>query len=156
MLGPTDQYFHHPSFFFSVAELSRLRGLSATELEDEVMEMKTEVGQQHDSPSWSFFRVISCKDIRPPLLLLCVMHAGQQLSGINAVRYHNSSWYYCSTLVTASWCLVIIHTLAREKIKIANIPLEILGSAVVKYNHDLRVSYSPRVSCCCHTILTRD
>lgn len=36
---------------------------------------------------WSIIRLIKSKSLRLPLLLVCAMQAGQQLSGINAVSF---------------------------------------------------------------------
>jgi hypothetical protein len=36
---------------------------------------------------WSIIRLIKSESLRWPLLLVCAMQAGQQLSGINAVGF---------------------------------------------------------------------
>lgn len=74
----------------ALKELSRLRALPVTELDDDLAEMKRELRDNMKCPSWSFVRVITCAEIRLPLIILCVMHAGQQLSGINAVFYYST------------------------------------------------------------------
>lgn len=72
-----------------ISELSRLRGLSASLLTDDIELLHEEVRCSESASvsgeSWSMVRVLRDKRLRLPLLLACSMQAGQQTSGINAV-----------------------------------------------------------------------
>lgn len=77
--------------------LSKIRELNEEALAHEIYEMKIE---QQDSDaenldSWSIGRVLVDKTLLLPLLLVCSLQAGQQLSGINAVSDRMSSNLNC-------------------------------------------------------------
>ncbi|CAB3221412.1 unnamed protein product [Arctia plantaginis] len=93
-----------PKFLFVVKrdeekalkELSRLRGVSISVLNDDI-ELLREESRRSESASlsgdtnWSMMKVLLDKRLRLPLLLVCSMQAGQQTSGINAVFYYSQT-----------------------------------------------------------------
>lgn len=71
----------------AVRVLSKIREMDEDALAHEIHEMKIE---QQDSESiaqeaWSIGKVLADRTLLLPLLLVCALQAGQQLSGINAV-----------------------------------------------------------------------
>ncbi|XP_063822040.1 solute carrier family 2, facilitated glucose transporter member 1-like isoform X2 [Ostrinia nubilalis] len=79
----------------ALRELSRLRGVSTSVLNEDIDMLREEArasnasagGEQH----WSMIRVLKDPRLRLPLLLACSMQAGQQTSGINAVFYYSQT-----------------------------------------------------------------
>lgn len=65
-------------------ELKRLRGEKNLELIDEEIKLM-ENEAKHQSEKRSLWSVVIDPDLRLPLILCCVIQAGQQLSGITAV-----------------------------------------------------------------------
>lgn len=68
--------------------LSRIREMNEESLAHEIYEMKIEQqdSEAENQDSWSIGRVLTDKTLLLPLLLVCALQAGQQMSGINAVR----------------------------------------------------------------------
>lgn len=67
--------------------LSKIRELNEEALAHEIHEMKIEQqdSEAENQDSWSIGRALADKTLLLPLLLVCSLQAGQQLSGINAV-----------------------------------------------------------------------
>ncbi|GAB6027606.1 Solute carrier 2, facilitated glucose transporter member 5 [Chamberlinius hualienensis] len=74
----------------SVKELCRLRNCEVEELEDEIIEMKQDIRQDISGSTWTFAKVITSSESRFSVLILVLLHAGQQLAGINAVFYYST------------------------------------------------------------------
>ncbi|XP_026329305.1 solute carrier family 2, facilitated glucose transporter member 1-like isoform X2 [Hyposmocoma kahamanoa] len=79
----------------ALKELSRLRGVSASILTEDVEKLREELraaqAQAVNSEQWTMMRVLLDPQLRLPLLLVCSMQAGQQTSGINAVFYYSQT-----------------------------------------------------------------
>jgi flavin reductase (DIM6/NTAB) family NADH-FMN oxidoreductase RutF len=56
------------------------------ELENDISVMKAEHKAQ-ESNNWSFISLLKMREFRNPLFIVCFLHAGQQLVGINAVSF---------------------------------------------------------------------
>ncbi|XP_059471745.1 solute carrier family 2, facilitated glucose transporter member 3-like [Neocloeon triangulifer] len=69
--------------------LSRLRGLPESALKTEILETKAASLREISAGQWGIVRLIKSKSLRWPLILVCAMQGGQQLSGINAVFYYS-------------------------------------------------------------------
>ncbi len=65
--------------------LQTLRKLSVKELEEDILDMRVEQKLQ-EANEWSFTTLFTLKSLRLPVFLVCILHIGQQLIGINAVR----------------------------------------------------------------------
>lgn len=78
----------------AVRVLSTIRELSEDALQHEIHEMKVELqdSEAENKDSWSIGRVLADKSLLLPLLLVCSLQAGQQMSGINAVRFKFTSF----------------------------------------------------------------
>lgn len=74
----------------SIKELCRLRNCEVEDLEDEILEMKQDIRQDMSGTVWTFTKVVTSPDSRFSVLLLVLLHAGQQLAGINAVFYYST------------------------------------------------------------------
>ncbi|XP_044754693.1 solute carrier family 2, facilitated glucose transporter member 1-like isoform X2 [Coccinella septempunctata] len=75
----------------AVKGLSRIRNVSASQLEQEIQELKDEQ-QVKDSlrdDVWSLGRVLKDRKLLLPIMLVCALQSGQQFSGINAVFYYS-------------------------------------------------------------------
>lgn len=74
--------------------LQKLRGEGA-DIEDEMQEMKDEAAKDESIEKVGVWDVITCKnpDWKMPLIICMVLHAGQQLSGINAIFFFLDSIY---------------------------------------------------------------
>ncbi|XP_059045213.1 solute carrier family 2, facilitated glucose transporter member 1-like [Achroia grisella] len=79
----------------AIEELSRVRGVSASILNEEVESLREEarlaLTAAGDGDRWSMLRLATDQRLRLPLLLACSMQAGQQTSGINAVFYYSQT-----------------------------------------------------------------
>lgn len=60
------------------------------DVKDDIQEMREEQRQLEDEPPWTMKQLLKAKKLRFPLLLLCGLQAGQQLSGINVVFYYST------------------------------------------------------------------
>ena len=64
------------------------------DVKEDVEEMREEQRQLEDEPPWTMKQLLKAKKLRFPLLLLCGLQAGQQLSGINVVSSSLISTYF--------------------------------------------------------------
>lgn len=68
------------------SELSKVRGLPISSLAQEVHDLQQALRDDESAGvSWNLSTVANDKTLLLPILLVCFMQAGQQLSGINAV-----------------------------------------------------------------------
>ncbi|XP_072047275.1 solute carrier family 2, facilitated glucose transporter member 5-like isoform X1 [Amphiura filiformis] len=74
--------------------LERLRG-AGEDIEDEIQEMKDEAAEHEKLEKIGVWEVITLKnpDWKMPLIICMMLHAGQQLSGINAIFFYLDSIY---------------------------------------------------------------
>ncbi|CAG2062948.1 unnamed protein product, partial [Timema podura] len=73
-------------------ELSRLRGVPADKLHDELDDLcQVNKTDSEAKESWTIVSIARAPNLRLPLLLVCALQAGQQFSGINAVFYYSVS-----------------------------------------------------------------
>lgn len=70
----------------ALRELSRLR-----QLPEEFVCCELDESGESDGVSWSFARVLGCRELWLNLALVCAYNLGQQASGINAVFYYSVS-----------------------------------------------------------------
>lgn len=72
--------------------MSTIREMNEEALAHEIHEMKIEQqdSEASDQDFWSIGRVLTDKTLLLPLLLVCSLQAGQQMSGINAVGFLHS------------------------------------------------------------------
>lgn len=76
----------------ALQELSKIRSLPTSCLTDEIQALQMEQrNAEQAGVSWNLAAVIKDKELLLPLVLVCFMQAGQQLSGINAVFYYSVS-----------------------------------------------------------------
>jgi hypothetical protein len=68
------------------------------DVKDDIQEMREEQRQLEDEPPWTMKQLLKAKKLRFPLLLLCGLQAGQQLSGINVVSSSNANGRLHKTL----------------------------------------------------------
>lgn len=68
--------------------LSRIHNVSVSELDQEIQELREEQQVRDSSKNdiWTIGRVLKDRKLLLPLMLVCFLQAGQQFSGINAVR----------------------------------------------------------------------
>nr|CAD7589078.1 unnamed protein product [Timema genevievae] len=75
-----------------ISELSRLRGVPADKLHDELDDLcQVNKTDSEAKESWTIVSIARAPNLRLPLLLVCALQAGQQFSGINAVFYYSVS-----------------------------------------------------------------
>jgi hypothetical protein len=60
------------------------------DVKEDIHEMREEQMQMEAEPPWTMKQLLKAKKLRFPLLLLCGLQAGQQLSGINVVSAFNA------------------------------------------------------------------
>uniref|UniRef100_A0A6P7H531 Solute carrier family 2, facilitated glucose transporter member 1-like n=1 Tax=Diabrotica virgifera virgifera TaxID=50390 RepID=A0A6P7H531_DIAVI len=72
----------------AVQQLNRLRNSKQSAVNLEILELKKEQqdNEKNTRVGWSIGKVLVDRSLLLPLLLVCSLQAGQQLSGINAVR----------------------------------------------------------------------
>ncbi|XP_044732456.1 solute carrier family 2, facilitated glucose transporter member 3-like isoform X2 [Chrysoperla carnea] len=77
---------------YAIQELTKLRGVPAHELAEEIELLKTSkhLAEQCDS-EWTIATVLKDRSLLLPILLVCALQGGQQCSGINAVFYYSVS-----------------------------------------------------------------
>lgn len=75
----------------ALKELRRLRNMDIMLLQNEITSLQQELAMRSTSEKWSIQRVLKEPTVRLPLFLVCLMQAGQQLSGINAIFYYSNS-----------------------------------------------------------------
>ena len=66
--------------------LQKLRNLSVSDLVIDISVMRKDQNSLQNCSSSSFTSLFTNKDFRLPIFLVCALHIGQQLIGINAVR----------------------------------------------------------------------
>lgn len=87
-----------PIFFSFFVELQRLRG--SKDVDKELEAMETEATTQFKSRSlWS---VLTDRTLLMPVILVCALQGGQQLSGINAVMYYSVTIFENAGISTES------------------------------------------------------
>ncbi|KAG5898275.1 hypothetical protein JTB14_008619 [Gonioctena quinquepunctata] len=76
----------------ALKQLKKLRNLKEEYLCDEINELKSEkrYNEQNAGQAWNIGKVLSKDSLLLPILLVCSLQAGQQLSGINAVFYYSN------------------------------------------------------------------
>ncbi|XP_046412689.1 solute carrier family 2, facilitated glucose transporter member 1-like isoform X1 [Neodiprion fabricii] len=74
----------------AIKELSRLRNMDVSLLSNEVASLDQEAVTAEATEIWTIGRVVKDPSLRLPLLLVCTMQAGQQLSGVNAVFFYSN------------------------------------------------------------------
>ncbi|KAF4532357.1 hypothetical protein B566_EDAN003661 [Ephemera danica] len=70
-------------------ELSRLRGIPISELQMELAAIQASSKRELEAGKWSIAKLVKTRSLRWPLILVCALQGGQQLSGINAVFYYS-------------------------------------------------------------------
>lgn len=75
------------NFLFLV--LQKLRNLSVSDLVIDISVMRKEQNSLQNCSSSSFTSLFTNKDFRLPIFLVCALHIGQQLIGINAVSVYD-------------------------------------------------------------------
>ncbi|XP_060528587.1 solute carrier family 2, facilitated glucose transporter member 3-like isoform X1 [Cylas formicarius] len=87
----------------SLKELQRVRNIDEDMLIQEIEELKKE--KQHNlekGEDWNIAKVIRSESLLLPLLLICSLQAGQQLSGVNAVFYYSTDIFKGAGLSASS------------------------------------------------------
>ena len=79
-----------PNNFSSISELSRLRNRDILQLQEEVRALQEGSTMRSTMDNWTIGRLLQDSSLRLPLLLVCCLQFGQQLSGINAVFYYSN------------------------------------------------------------------
>ncbi|XP_008217167.1 solute carrier family 2, facilitated glucose transporter member 3 isoform X2 [Nasonia vitripennis] len=87
-----------PKYLFVVKEeresalqaLSRFRNMDRVLLQKEITDLEEEYTSKSTDSSWTIARVFREPTLRLPLMLVCLLQFGQQLSGINAVFYYSN------------------------------------------------------------------
>ncbi|XP_076250198.1 solute carrier family 2, facilitated glucose transporter member 5-like isoform X2 [Rhynchophorus ferrugineus] len=75
----------------ALKELKRIRNVNEELLTGEIELLKFEEQENiRQGEHWSISRVVRSPELFLPLLLVCTLQAGQQLSGVNAVFYYSS------------------------------------------------------------------
>lgn len=59
-------------------------------MHNEIADLEIELANKSTNCSWSIARLFKEPTLRLPLLLVCFLQLGQQLSGINAVFYYSN------------------------------------------------------------------
>lgn len=85
----------------ALKELSRVRNMDIMLLQNEVASLQQEFMTRSSADSWTIGRILKDSTVRLPLLLVCFIQAGQQLSGINAVFYYSNSIFKDAGLGTS-------------------------------------------------------
>lgn len=73
-----------------VKELTRLRNMDSSLLENEIRHLNQEAVSARRTDDWTISRVLADPTLRLPLILVVCMQASQQLSGVNAVFYYSN------------------------------------------------------------------
>lgn len=79
------------NLIFAISELARLRNKDKSVLQGEISLLNQEALASENNEAWSIWRVIKSSDLRLPLVLVCLMQGGQQMSGINSVFYYSNT-----------------------------------------------------------------
>lgn len=87
----------------AIKQLKRVRNASEDSLGDEIEILRLEDQENiKQGDTWSIRKVLKSKSLLLPLLLVCSLQAGQQLSGVNAVFYYSSVIFKRAGLSTKS------------------------------------------------------
>lgn len=62
-----------------------MRGVPVTQLTGELQAIKASSKREQEAGKWSVRKLLMTPSLRWPLILVCALQGGQQLSGINAV-----------------------------------------------------------------------
>lgn len=89
-----------PNNFCSISELTRLRNQDISVLEKEVRSLREESAMRSTMENWTIGRLLKEPELRLPVLLICCLQFGQQLSGINAVFYFSNDIFLKAGLGT--------------------------------------------------------
>lgn len=109
----------------ALKELSRLRNMSITMLQNEIDSLQHELAAKSTSETWSIKRVLREPTVRLPLILVCAMQFGQQLSGINAVFYYSKLLFMHAGLAKDDAEYAVLGT------GIANIVMAVLSTVIM-------------------------
>ncbi|XP_050310402.1 solute carrier family 2, facilitated glucose transporter member 1-like isoform X2 [Anthonomus grandis grandis] len=75
----------------TVLELKRLRNCMEDSLTEEIETLRIEEQENlRQGEGWDVKKVLKSPALRLPLLLVCALQAGQQLSGVNSIFYYSS------------------------------------------------------------------
>ncbi|XP_023248142.1 solute carrier family 2, facilitated glucose transporter member 1-like [Copidosoma floridanum] len=69
--------------------LSRFRNMDIMLLKTEIDDLESELANKSTDTAWTIIDVIKDSTLRLPLILVCLLQLGQQLSGVNAVFYYS-------------------------------------------------------------------
>lgn len=120
--------------FFPPKVLQRLRGPRSDIIEDEILLMQTEAANQTEKRSlWS---VLRDPTLFLPVVLVCALQGGQQLSGINAV----SLVYVFKTLI---YCFLAFNVGGPHR-KIPVSIINIFPSGILLLRFDFRIGWTER------------
>lgn len=87
----------------AIQELSRIRGVPPHELSNEIDLLKASKRlEEQAGVDWTISTVLKDNTLSLPLALVCVLQAGQQCSGINAVFYYSVSIFKTAGLTDQS------------------------------------------------------
>ncbi|XP_066247949.1 solute carrier family 2, facilitated glucose transporter member 5-like [Euwallacea similis] len=87
----------------ALKQLKRIRNANEESLSDEIEILRLEDQENiKQGDTWNIRKVLKSKTLMLPLLLVCALQAGQQLSGVNAVFYYSSVIFKRAGLSTAS------------------------------------------------------
>lgn len=76
----------------AVSVLQKLRK-TTLEVTEEILALKREQKSETGNDDRSFFQLLKRSEFRKSLLIICVLHAGQQLVGINAIFYYSTNTF---------------------------------------------------------------
>ncbi|XP_077296953.1 solute carrier family 2, facilitated glucose transporter member 3-like isoform X2 [Arctopsyche grandis] len=82
----------------AIKSLCRTRQKPAYEISSDISDLRGEVGENNSDDKWGLLQVVRSAELRLALLLVCLMQAGQQTSGINAVFYYSNSIFIKANL----------------------------------------------------------
>ncbi|KAL1491537.1 hypothetical protein ABEB36_012119 [Hypothenemus hampei] len=87
----------------AIKQLKRVRNSNEESLTDEIEILRLEDQENiRLGDTWNIKKVLKSKSLLLPILLVCSLQAGQQLSGVNAVFYYSSDIFRKAKLSTNS------------------------------------------------------
>ncbi|CAG9760083.1 unnamed protein product [Ceutorhynchus assimilis] len=87
----------------ALKQLKRIRNAKEEFLSDEIEILRLEEQENiRQGDTWSIRKVLKSRSLMMPLLLVCALQAGQQLSGVNAVFYYSTEIFKSAGLSTSS------------------------------------------------------
>lgn len=108
----------------ALKELSRLRNMDIMLLQNEVASLQHEFMTRSSADNWTIGRILKEPTVRLPLLLVCLIQVGQQLSGINAVFYYSNSIFKDAGLgITGSEYATLGTGLANIVMAVVSVPV---------------------------------